>query len=72
MMGKMRQVVVFRGEDGQWVADCLSLPGCVSQGRTREEAAGGIREAIRLYIAVLEEDCLPVPVENFEGMLVVV
>ncbi len=38
MMGEMRQVVVFRGEDGLWVADCLSLPGGgVSQGRTRED-----------------------------------
>ena len=72
MMRKMRQAVVFRGEDGLWVADCLSLPGCVSQGQTREEAVGGIREAIRLYIAVLKEDCLPVPVENFEGVVVVI
>lgn len=68
----MRQAVVFRGEDGLWVAYCLSLTGCVSQGRTREEAVDGIREAIRLYIAVLEEDGLPVPVERFEGLLVVV
>ena len=52
----MRQAVVFKGEVGQWVAECLSLPGCISQGRTREEAIDGIREAIRLYIAVLEED----------------
>ena len=68
----MRQAVVFKGEDGQWVAECLSLPGCVSQGRTREEAIDGIREAIRLYIAVLEEDHLPVPEERFDTLLLAV
>ena len=68
----MRQAVVFKGEDGLWVAECLSLPGCVSQGRTREEAIDGIREAIRLYIAVLEEDHLPVPEERFDTLLLAV
>jgi predicted RNase H-like HicB family nuclease len=58
----MRQVVVYPGEDGFWVAECPSLPGCISQGRTREEAIANIREAIRGYVAVLEEDHLPVPV----------
>ena len=68
----MRQAVVFKGEDGQWVADCLSLPGCVSQGKTREEAVSQIRDAIRLYIKVLEEDHLPVPEERFDTLLVAV
>ena len=68
----MRQAVVFKGEDGYWVADCLTLPGCVSQGATRQEAIDNIREAIRLYIAVLEEDHLPVPEERFETLLVAV
>ncbi|MBL8220825.1 MAG: type II toxin-antitoxin system HicB family antitoxin [Bryobacterales bacterium] len=68
----MRQAVVFRGEDGLWVAECLSLPGCVSQGQTREEAVHNIRQAIQLYIAVLEEDHLPVPEERFDTLLVAV
>ena len=68
----MRQAVVYKGEDGHWVAECLSLPGCVSQGSTREEAITQIREAIRLYIEVLEEDCLPVPEERFDTLLVAV
>jgi len=68
----MRQAVVFKGEDGFWVADCLSLPGCVSQGATRQEAIENIREAIRLYISVLEVDHLPVPEERFETLLVAV
>ena len=68
----MRQAVVFKGEDGQWVAECLSLPGCVSQGKTREDAIGQIREAIQLYVEVLEEDHLPIPEERFDTLLVAV
>ncbi len=68
----MRQAVVFKGEDGHWVAECLSLPGCVSQGLTREEAVSHIREAIQLYITVLEEDHLPIPEERFDSILVAV
>ena len=66
------QVVVFKSQDGHWVAECLSLPGCVSQGRTREEAVSEIREAIRVYVTVLEEDHLPVPEERFDTLLVAV
>jgi len=52
----MRQVIIYAGEDGYWVAECPSLPGCISQGRTREEAIANIREAIQGYVAALEED----------------
>ncbi len=68
----MRQVVIYAGEDGYWVAECPSLPGCVSQGKTREEAITNIKEAIRGYIAVLEADHLPVPEERFDTLLVAV
>ena len=66
----MRQVVIHPGEDNFWVAECPSLPGCISQGKSREEAIANIREAIQGYIAALEDDKLPVPPENFETMLV--
>jgi len=68
----MRQVVVYPGEDGWWVAECPSLPGCLSQGETRERALVNIREAIEGYIAALEEDGLPVPEERFETPVVAV
>ena len=68
----MRQALVFKGQDGQWVAECLSLPGCVSQGQTREEAVIHIREAIKLYVTVLEKDHLPIPEERFDTFLVAV
>ena len=68
----MRQVIVYPGEDGFWVAECPTLPGCVSQGETREEAIRNIREAIDAYVAALEEDGLPVPEETFDLLAVVV
>ena len=68
----MRQVIMYPGEDGYWVVECLSLPGCISQGKTKEEAITNIQEAIRGYIAALEEDRLPVPEERFEALLAAV
>jgi len=72
MEARMRQVIIYLGEDGYWVAECPSLPGCVSQGKTKEEAITNIRQAIQGYIAALEEDHLPVPEEHFEALLVAV
>ncbi len=68
----MRQVIIYPDEDGYWVAECPSLPGCVSQGRTKLEAIANIREAISGYLAALKEDGLPVPEEHFEALLVAV
>ncbi len=68
----MRQVVIYRGEDEYWIAECPSLPGCVSQGRSKEEAIDNIKEAIKGYVAALEEDNLPVPEEKFDALLVAV
>ena len=56
----MRQVILYPGEDGYWIVECPSLPGCISQGTTKEEAITNIREAISGYIAALEDDQLPV------------
>ena len=68
----MRQVVISHGEDGYWVAECLSLPGCISQGRTREEAVANIREAIDGYIATLEDDGLSIPEDHFDTLVLAV
>ena len=68
----MRQVIIYSGEDGFWVAECPSLPGCISQGETRETAITNIREAIEGYILTLKEDGLPVPEEHFDALLVAV
>ena len=68
----MRQVFLYRDESDGWVVECPSLPGCISQGDTREEAIANIREAIELYVDVLREDGKPVPEDTFEAYLVAV
>ena len=68
----MGQVLIYPGEDGYWIAECPSLPGCVSQGKTKEEAISNIREAVCGYVKALEEDGLPVPLEGFDSLLVAV
>lgn len=65
----LRQIIIYPSEDGFWVVECPILPGCISQGKTKEEAIANIREAIIDYIAALEEDKIPVPEENFEAMV---
>jgi predicted RNase H-like HicB family nuclease len=68
----MRQALIYPGENGYWVAECPSLPGCVSQGATREEAVANIKEAIEGYVQALKEDGLAVPLEKFEALIVAV
>lgn len=68
----MRQVLLYPGEDGYWVIECPSLPGCVSQGKTKDEAISNIKEAIQGYVNALKEDGLPVPEENFNTLLLAV
>ena len=68
----MRQVMIYPGEDDYWVAEVPSLPGCISQGKTREEAITNIKEAIHAYIDALAEDGLTIPEEHFEALLGVV
>ena len=63
----MRQVIVYPGEDGYWVAECPSLPSCISQGKTKQESIANIKEAIEGYVLTLEEDGLPVPDEHLEA-----
>jgi len=68
----MREVILYPGEDNWWVVECPSLPGCISQGKTKEEAIINIKEAIRGYIKALEEDGMPVPEEHFDVSVVAV
>jgi predicted RNase H-like HicB family nuclease len=57
----MRQVIIYPGEDGYFVVKCPSLPGCISQGKTEEEALANIREAIDLWIEDAEAHGEPIP-----------
>lgn len=68
----MRQALVYQGESGLWVAEVPSLPGCVSQGATKEEAVTNIREAIPLHLETLRDHHQPIPPERFDAMLIAV
>lgn len=57
-------VTLDRDEGGTWVAECPAIPGCVSQGETKEEALANVREAIRLCLEVRAEQGLPLTVET--------
>ena len=57
-------VTVDRDEDGVWIVECPAIPGCVSQGSTKEEALESIREAIHLCLEVRAERGLPLTVET--------
>ena len=61
-----RRVLLYPGEDGFVIAEVPSLPGCISQGRTREEALENVREAIALHEEVLRERGEPLPEDRVE------
>jgi predicted RNase H-like HicB family nuclease len=55
------RVLIEQHEDGVYVAEVPSLPGCISQGQTREEAVENVREAIAAYLESLEAHGDPIP-----------
>jgi predicted RNase H-like HicB family nuclease len=55
------RVLIEQDEDGVFVVEVPSLPGCVSQGETRAEALENVREAIAVYLESLEAHGEPVP-----------
>jgi len=61
-----RRVLLYPGDDGFMVAEVPSLPGCISQGKTREEALENIREAISQHEEVLRELGEPIPEDHVE------
>jgi predicted RNase H-like HicB family nuclease len=59
-------VTLEQDEAGYYVIECPALPGCISQGRTREEALANIREAILLSLETRQAHGLPLQVEVAE------
>ncbi len=59
-------VTIDQDEDGVWIVECPSIPGCVSQGETREEALENVKEAIALCLEVRAEKGLPLTIETAE------
>jgi predicted RNase H-like HicB family nuclease len=64
MPGMKFLTTLDRDEDGIWIAECPSIPGCVSQGSSREEALSNIRQAIALCLEVRAERGMPLTVET--------
>jgi predicted RNase H-like HicB family nuclease len=59
-------VTIYQDEEGWYVIECPTIPGCLSQGETQEEALANIQEAIQLCIEVRKEKGLPLTTEYFE------
>jgi len=57
-------VTIDRDEDGVWVVECPAIPGCVSQGTTKEEALASVEDAIRACLQVRSERGMPLTVET--------
>lgn len=57
-------ITLDRDEDGAWVAECPAIPGCVSQGASRDEAVANVRDAIRACLEVRAERGMPLTVET--------
>ena len=64
------KVILEPSEDGGFTAIVPALPGCISEGGTREEALRNIREAIELYLEPVEDDVLPTPMAEQVEMTV--
>ena len=55
MTERVFRVVITPDEDGVFVAECVDLPGCISQGKTEPEAIENVRDAIKGYIESLKK-----------------
>lgn len=65
----MRQVLLYQDEDSIWIAEVPSLPGCGSDGATRDEVLDNVREAIELWIEDAGARGIPIP-EDYPPLLV--
>ena len=57
-------ITIERDEDGVWITECPSIPGCVSQGETKDEALENIKDAIKVCLEVRAEKGLPLTIET--------
>ena len=63
------RVIIGKDEDGVFVAECPTLPGCISQGKTRKEALANIKDAIKGYLQSLKKHNEPIPPSVYEEMV---
>jgi predicted RNase H-like HicB family nuclease len=64
-------VTLDRDEDGVWIVECPSIPGCVSQGQTKDEVLLNIQDAIVGCLQVRAERGMPLTVETYQVEVVV-
>jgi predicted RNase H-like HicB family nuclease len=57
-------ITIDQDEDGVWITECPAIPGCVSQGATREEAIANIKQAIAACLEVRAERGMPLTIET--------
>jgi predicted RNase H-like HicB family nuclease len=55
------RIIIEQDEDGVYVVTCPALPGCISQGKNREEALANIKDAIQGYLESLKKHNEPIP-----------
>lgn len=63
------RVIITQDEDGVFIAECPSLPGCISQGKSREEALENINDAIKGYLESLKKHNEPIPPSIYEEVI---
>ena len=63
------RVVIEQDGDGMFAAECPSLPGCISQGKTRKETLSNIKDAIKGYLESLKKHNEPIPPSVYEEMV---
>jgi len=63
------RIHIEQDEDGVFVSECPTLPGCISQGETRHEAVQNIQDAIEGYLASLREHDEPIPPSIHEELV---
>jgi predicted RNase H-like HicB family nuclease len=56
-------VTMHRDEDGVWIVECPAIPGCISQGETKEQAIENIKDAIKRCLEVRTERGMPLTIE---------
>ena len=63
------RIIIEQDEDSVYIAECPTLPGCISEGKTREEALQNIQDAIKGYLESLKKHNEPIPPSIKEEMV---
>jgi antitoxin HicB len=63
------RIIIEKDENGMYVAECPSLPGCISEGKTKDEALVNIQDAIKGYMQSLKKHNEPIP-PGFDEVMV--